>query len=438
MTSYYSRDITPALLDALRQMPVVALTGMRQTGKTTLLQQEPGLKHRRFVTLDDFAQLEAAKRNPEALLAGDPPLTIDEAQKCPELFTAIKREIDRDRRPGRFLLSGSANFLLLKALAESLAGRGVYLNLHPLHRREIRGQTKHPPFLRTFFEMLPSGSRRAAAREALSIAGGVLHPAGGPDGQPRLHLDDPPPAIAPSEILRGGMPPVCLGDVQDAPLWFRGFEQTYLERDLRGLAQVADLISFRRLMQMAALRTGQILNQSEIGRDAGLNGMTAGRYLGLLETSCVITRLAPYLGNRTKRLIKSPKLYFTDSGLAAHLSGIKDLDPSTDEPMRGALLETYLGQNLSAILSAHWPEGRLLYWNIQGRHEVDFVVEDGRDSLAIEVKAGTRWNGDDLAPLHTFLRNTPRCRAGILAHNGQDAVHLRDRLWAVPMSLLLS
>ncbi|HVR85359.1 MAG TPA: ATP-binding protein [Planctomycetota bacterium] len=415
MTTYRTREMALPVREALKQMPAVALTGMRQTGKTTLLQQDPALKDRRYVTFDDFAQLEAARENPESLLAGDEPLTIDEAQKCPELFTELKKEIDRKRRPGRFLLSGSANLLLLRTLSESLAGRAVYLHLRPLHRREILGQTDRPPFLPAFF--------KSAADPAVAS---------------RFRPGTSPAPVTPAEILRGGMPSISLGEVEDAPLWLRGFEQTYLERDVRSLAQVADLVAFRRLMQMAALRTGQILNQSQIGRDAGLSAMTAGRYLDLLETSFVITRLPPFLGNRTSRLIKSPKLLFTDTGLAASLAGVKNLDPAADEPMRGALLETYVAQNLSAILEAHWPDARLHFWSVQGRYEVDFVIEDGRDSIAIEVKAASHWGAADLAPLEAFLAATKRCRAGILAHNGRDAVQLRDRLWALPIAHVLS
>jgi predicted AAA+ superfamily ATPase len=432
--------VTRPVLQALRQMPVVAITGMRQTGKTTLLKEEPGLRGRRYVTFDDFAQLEAAKANPEALLSGEEPLTLDEAQKCPEIFTALKREVDRKRRPGRFLLSGSANLLLLKNLSETLAGRAVYLNLHPFHRREILGQTGHPPFLPNFFKAVaPGAAGKAGFSGEQPFAGGaILGPSKGREGPPRLRLDTPPAPISPAELLKGGMPSVCLDEVEDPSLWFRSFEQTYLERDLRSLAQVADLMAFRRVMQRAALRTGQILKQSGLARDAGLNSVTTARYLDLLETSFVIARLPAYLKNRTSRLIKSPKLLFTDVGIAAYLAGVKDLALSSDEPLRGYLLETYVAQNLAGILAAHWPAARLHYWHVQGRFEVDFVIEDGRDSLALEIKAATRWNEDDLAPLETFLAATQRCRAGILVHNGRDAVHLRDRLWALPMGLVLS
>lgn len=405
--AYRKRDITPNLLNALDNMPVVVLTGMRQVGKSTLLQRQPQLARRRYVTLDDFAHLEAARRNPEAFLAGEGPVTVDEAQKCPELLPVIKRMVDRDRRPGRFLLSGSANFALLKDITETLAGRAVYLTLHPFSRRETRGKVADEPFLVRFFRTLEAPS-------------------------------DPVDPIQPAEVMQGGMPSVCLGEVRDPRLWFRGYEQTYLERDVRELSQVADLIAFRHLLVLTALRTGQVLKLSELARDARLNAVTASRYLGLMEASFVIHRLGPHLANRASRLIKSPKLYMTDSGLACHLAGVASLDVTAAEPLRGALFETYVAQNLSAILEARWPEARLSFWNVQGRHEVDFVIEAGRETLAVEVKAASRWDDRALSGLRAFLSRTPGCRAAILAHNGTEAVRLDDRLWAVPLGLLLS
>lgn len=385
---------------------MVVLTGMRQTGKSTLLTSASELRTRRYLTLDDYAQLAAAKGDPEAFLEGDEPLTIDEVQRAPELLLAVKRAVDRDRRPGRFLLSGSANFSLLAGVTESLAGRAVYLTLRPFSLRELRGQQGEQAFLPAFFaaQRLPK---------------------------------QPVKPVTPDEVLAGGLPPVALRQVKDRALWFRGFEQTYLERDVRELAQVADLAAFRRFLQLAALRTGQVLNVSELGRDAQQNATTAARWLGLLEASFAVMRLPPFLGNRTSRLMKAPKLYAGDAGLAAHLAGVDDLSLSAEEPMRGALFETYAAHCLGSVLEAHWPGARLSYWNVQGRHEVDFVIESGRDSLAVEVKAASRWSEKDLSGLRAFLEHTPRCRAAVLAHNGDRAVKLGERLWALPLAMVL-
>jgi len=406
MTGYIHRDISSTVKDALEEMPVVVITGMRQTGKSTFLQKEAGLKKRQYLSLDDFAQLAAAKQDPDGFIDTTEPLSIDEAQKCPELLTAIKRSVDRDRKPGRFLLSGSANFSLIKGISETLAGRAVYFTMHPFTRREVAGATKKKPFLPGFL------------------------------GTPKLPEAHDATPVKTEDVLNGGMPSVCLKEVKNGSFWFKGYEQTYLERDVRELSQIGNIISFRQLLHLAALRTGQLLSPSQLGRDAKLNAATTSRYLSLLEASFILYRVSPYLRNRSTRLIKSPKVYMSDSGLASYLAGVKG--PALLDTLKGALFETYIAQNLSGIIDAAWPEASLYFWNVQGRHEVDFVIEAGGRCLAIEVKAGTRWTERDLAGLRVFLSSTPHCEAAILAYNGKDAVRLGDRLWAIPLGLILS
>jgi len=244
--------------------------------------------------------------------------------------------------------------------------------------------------------------------------------------------------VSEEEVLAGGLPPRCLGPADAAADWFRGYVQTYVERDVRQLSQITDLVAFRTLAQLAALRTGQVLVISTLARDAKLSAATAGRYLDLLEASFLIRRLPPFLKNRSLRLVKSPKLYVTDSGLAAHLAGVAELEPGRDELLRGALFETYAAQNLAALLEAHLPDATLAYWHEQGRHEVDFVIESGRKVLAIEVKAATRWSGSDLSGLHAFVERTPACVAAVLAYNGRDAVKLGGKLFAIPLGHLIA
>ena len=405
MTSYLPREITPRLERALRQLPVVVLSGLRQSGKSTLLQNEAGLaRGHAYRTLDDFATLAAARSNPESLL--ESAAILDEVQRCPELLVALKKCVDEQRQPGRFILSGSANLALLGHVTETLAGRAGYFTLHPMTRREQQGATKRKPFLVEFLN------------------------------SPALPTDKADP-ITEQEILAGGLPPACLGTEDSVAEWFRGYVQTYVERDVRQLSQITDLIAFRTLAQLAALRTGQVLVISTLARDAKLNAVTAGRYLDLLEASFLLRRLPPFLKNRGSRLIKSPKLHFTDSGLAAHLAGITTLEPGRDDLLRGALFETYVAQNLAVLLEAHLPEARMSYWHEQGRHEVDFVIEEGRKVFAIEVKAATRWSESDLSGLRAFLARTPACVAAVLAYNGQQAVKLDEHLFAIPLGLLL-
>jgi len=405
MTDYLARELTPRLERALRQLPVVVLSGLRQTGKSTLLQNEAGLtRGHTYRALDDFATLAAARANPESLL--ESAAILDEVQRCPELLVALKRSVDERRKAGRFILSGSANLALLGHVSETLAGRASYFTLHPMTRREQRGATTHEPFLVKFLRSptLPTGKA------------------------------DP---VIETEILTGGLPPACLGPADGVAEWFRGYVQTYVERDVRQLSQITDLVAFRTLAQLAALRTGQVLVISTLGRDAKLNAVTAGRYLDLLETSFLIRRLPPFLKNRSSRLVKSPKLHFTDSGLAAHLAGITTLEPGRDDLLRGALFETYVAQNLAALLEAHLPDAQLAFWQEQGRHEVDFVIDLGRKVFAVEVKAATRWSEGDLSGLRAFLERTPACVATVLAYNGKEAVKLDEHLWAIPIGQLL-
>ena len=408
MTEYFARDIAGKVLEALQEMPVVVVTGMRQTGKTTFLRNQSGFEERRYTTFDDFAQLAAAKSDPDLFVATDETLSIDEAHKCPEILTAIKRVVDRERRSGRFLLSGSANFLLLKGIRESLAGRSVYFEMYPFSRREIGRHTSEEPFLKRFFETLATPKKKDLCE------------------------------IQPEDILKGGMPTVCLGQVQTRRVWFKGYEQTYLERDIREISQIGDIMAFRNLLRLTALRTGQLLSVSQLARDAKLTASTTSRYLSLFETSFVLGRLSPYLRNKASRLIKSPKLYLSDSGLACYLTEIKDIDYVSSDPLPGALLETYVAQNLLSLVNARWTEARVYFWNVQGRYEVDFIIEAGTDCVALEIKSGARWENRDLSGLKAFLSATPRCKAGILGYNGTEVIRLGDKLWVLPLSLVLS
>lgn len=239
-------------------------------------------------------------------------------------------------------------------------------------------------------------------------------------------------------MLTGRLPPACLGPADAVAEWFRGYVQTYVERDVRQLSRITDLVPFRTLAQLAALRTAQVLVISTLARDAKLSAATAGRYLDFLEASFLIRRLPPFLKNRSSRLIKSPKLHATDSGLAAHLAGVAGLEPERDHLLRGALFETYVAQNLAALLETHLPDAQLAYWHEQGRHEVDFVIEAGRKVFAIEVKAASRWGESDLSGLRAFAERTPACAAAVLAYNGREAVQLGGRLFAIPLGHLLA
>lgn len=404
---YYAREVKPLLERLLKQTPVVVVSGLRQSGKSTCLQNEPALvQDRQYLTLDNLDVSDQARRDPRQLVNHAPKMALDEIQRAPGLFLPVKQAVDEDRRSGRFVLSGSANLLLLEKVADSLAGRAFYLTMHPLNRRERLSRLEQPPALARF------------------LADGVW---------PKTDV----PSLDEAEVLRGGFPELALNPDWEAALWFEGYEKTYLERDVSSLRRIDDLAGFRRLTRLAALRLGGVINLSGLARDAQLPPTTATRHLDLLEAMCLIHRLPPFLGNRSSRLIKSPKLYFADSGLAAHLAGVTELGRSSAEPLRGALLENFVLQNLMAALEPHLIGVRFYFWHEQSRQEVDFVIEHGRRVLAVEVKATGRLEDSDTKSLRDFVRRTPECVAGVLAYLGREVLPVGEKLLAVPLHSLL-
>ncbi len=395
------RLIAPSLGHRLRVMPAVVVTGARQTGKSTLAQElAPG--GRRFFTLDDLDVLDAARRDPDSLLGGDQPVTIDEVQREPSLLHAVKRAIDRQRQPGRFLLTGSANLLLMRQVSESLAGRASYLTLWPMTRREQRGLGRGG----LWEELL--NARDEDWPELLAA-------------QPALWEDWRTLA------RRGGFPSpsLQLEADRDRDVWFDGYERTYLERDLQGLSSISALPDFRRLMRAACLRMGQLVNQAELGRDVALPQPTVRRYLNLLETSYLLVRLPTYAVNRTKRLVKSPKLYWGDTGVAMHLA--------QEEEPRGAHLENLVLHDLLAWRDTRLDRAELFYWRTTIGEEVDFVIETGNRILPIEVKATARPRLRDAAHLRTFRAEYgEKSRPGLLLHTGDTLDWIAPDVLAAP------
>ena len=395
------RMAAASLEERLRVMPAVVLTGSRQTGKSTLA-LELAAGERRFLSLDDLDVVDTARRDPQALLGGSQPITLDEVQREPHLLHAVKQNIDQRREPGKFLITGSANLLLMARVSESLAGRASYLNLWPLTRREQRG--------------LGSGGIWEALLDT-------------PDADWLDLVATEPDAAADWRMLarRGGfpVPAVHLENDRERAIWFDGYVRTYLERDLQDLSAISALPDFRRLMRASSLRIGQVLNQSDLGRDVALPQPTVRRYLNLLETSYLLVRLPAYAINRTKRLIKSPKLYWGDTGMALHIG--QETEP------RGAHLENIVLQDLLAWRDARPGAAELFYWRTSGGDEVDFVIEAGGQLLPIEVKATERPRLRDIAHLRTFgAEYGDTARAGILLHAGNELEWLAPDVLAAP------
>ncbi len=395
------RMVTRALDDRLRVMPAVVVTGARQTGKSTLaVDLAPG--NRRYLSLDDLDVVDIARRDPDALVGGSQPVTLDEVQREPDLLRAVKRAIDRKRTPGRFLLTGSANLLLMRQVSESLAGRASYLTLWPMTRREQSGLGR----CGLWDELL--AARDEEWRDLLAA-----QPDTPEDWRALAH--------------RGGFPTPALhlGTAHERAVWFDGYVRTYLERDLQDLSAIAALPDFRRLMRAACLRMGQLLNQTEIGRDVSLAQPTVHRYLNLLETSYLLVRLPAYAVNRTKRLIKSPKLYWGDTGLALHLAG--------DEAPGGAHLENLVLHDLLAWRDARLDRAEVFYWRTAVGEEVDLVIEAGGRLLPIEIKATGRPRLGDAKHLRTFRAEYgKKARAGLLLHTGSTLEWLAPDVLAAP------
>jgi hypothetical protein len=400
------RLVESALAERLRVMPAAVVTGARQTGKSTLVAQRlEGA--RRYISLDDLDVLDAARRDPEALVGGSGAVTLDEVQREPGLLAAVKRAIDRNRRPGRFLLTGSANLLLMRQVSESLAGRASYLTLWPMTRRE------------------QLGLGRPGAWEDLLSARDEEWPE-------LLGADDAEPEDWRALAGRGGFPTPALQlrDAKERAIWFDGYVRTYLERDLQELAAISALPDFRRLMRAACLRLGQLVNQTDLGRDVSMPQPTVHRWLNLLETSYMLVRLPAYAVNRTKRLIKSPKLYWADSGIALHLAEL-------DEPA-GVHLENLVLHDLLAWRDARLDRAEIGYWRTASGEEVDFVIEAGGRLLPIEVKSGARPRMADAAHLRSFREEYgKKARAGLLLHSGSKLEWLAPGILAAPWWMVL-
>jgi len=413
---FLPRIQTSVLAQLLRAHPVVILHGARQTGKTTLARTPEIGGGRAYLTLDDFRVMELAQTDAAALFIGRDRITLDEVQRHPDVLLAVKADVDRKRVSGRFLLTGSANLLLMQKVSESLAGRAVYFPLPALTWAEIEGRRfghaldliLEKPSIEAFLDSLPE-SDPARPQRSLSAA-----------------------------IFAGGYPvPSLSDDASFRARWFDGYVQTYLERDLRDLSSTGSLVEFRRLMQMSAIHNGTLLNMASIASDAGLSHPTARRYMDILEVSFQIARIPAYAVSRGKRLIKSPKLLWTDTGLAAHLAGLYTEEALVNSREWGRWLEAWVGIHLLTYAALKTPKGSVCHWRTSNGHEVDFVLEYGRRLVPIEVKATSRPSGRDASGLNAFLKTYPDAPFGILACPCESPQVLSSTALALPLTQLL-
>jgi hypothetical protein len=404
----FARHIEPVVRAALADTPVVFLNGARQTGKSTLagsLARETGA---RYVTLDEPSVLASAVTDPLGLLAAlGPRAVIDEAQRAPTLFRAVKLSVDADRRPGRFLLTGSANVLRLPRLAEELVGRMEVITLSPLSRGELLG-------------------RRDVLVDALFAEGPPV-------------LGEASAGDLTEAVLAGGFPEaVARASEKRLDAWLASYVLTLLQRDVRDLSQVEALAEFPRILKLLASRVGGLFNVSDLSRSAGVPASTLKRYLGLLEATFLLQPLPAWASNRGKRLIKSPKVYLIDSGLAAHLSGQSAEGARSDPVAFGHLLEQFVVGELRK--QASWAERRvsLHYYRTVGGREVDVVLEDARGRVVgVEVKATASVEAGAFAGLRALAEDAgDRFVRGCVLYGGEQFLPFGERLLAMPVSAL--
>ena len=403
---FIPRTIEPVLEQAAAEFPAVVLTGPRQAGKTPLLRHLFGETHR-IVSVDLPDVREAATSDPRGFLKlNPPPVIFDEVQRAPELLFHIREHIDANRdETGQFLLSGSQNLLLMEQVSESLAGRAAILRLLPLSMREIDG-APHAP-----------------------------HP--WQEGHDPETRSVPPLDDLWAGFLRGSYPELHRQPGRDSGLWHASYVQTYLERDVRTLRQVGDLTQFQSFLRAVAARNGQLFNHSEVARDLGLAVNTVRAWLSVLEATYQVVVLRPYFANVGKRLVKTPKVYFTDVGTLCYLVGLRDGQHASAGPMGGPILETAV---LSELLKASWHRGvepRVHFWRTSAGREVDFLVEDGPSLVPLEVKLSATPRPVMAAGIDVLREDLgERVGEGYLVHPGDSRLPLRPGTVALPFGEL--
>lgn len=405
--SLYPRRIQPRITEAMADTPVVFLAGPRQAGKTTLVRQvaEEGL---RYLTLDDEPTLLSAREDPVGMIRSLDCAVIDEIQRAPELLLAIKKSVDEDRRPGRFLLTGSANLMALPGVADSLAGRMETLRLLPLSQSEIEGRTQN--WLDSVF------------------AGRLPQPGSA------SRVDD-----LVGRVLRGGYPEALSRSTARRRIaWARQYLDAIVTRDVRDVAGIEKLEELPRFLRALAQTAGQMCNYTQIAGQVGFDAKTAAKYIGAFEQMYLLRRVDVWARNRLSRVVKTPKLQFLDSGLLAALLELTADEVARDRARFGNVLETFVFSELLKHATTSDGDYRLMYYRDADKVEVDLVIENASGYwVGVEVKASATIRQSDLRGLKKLAGLAGESlKMGVLLYDGDEILPLGDRFWAAPLSTL--
>jgi len=387
------RHLERRLVQAVKDFPVVTITGPRQSGKTTLGRM--ALRRHEYVSLEDPDERRLALEDPRGFLARfSGKVIIDEAQRAPDLFSYIQGIVDTTGRQGQFVLTGSQNFLLLRQISQSLAGRCAILHLLPFSRSELAREDLFP------IEEIAKGSGRTLVGKDNNLFETLFT-----GGYPRIHDK----GLAPHD-------------------WLSGYYQTYVERDVREVLNVGDLETFGRFMGLCAGRTGSLLNLSSLANDCGITHTTARRWLGVLETSFIIRLLRPHHKNFNKRLVKSPKLYFLDSGLLCYLLRIRSAEDLALHASRGAIFESWVVSEAIKNFTHRGLRSDVYFWRDSAGHEVDLLIDTGGDNLLpIEIKSGQTFNPDFAKELNWWRETSGSGeRSGVVVYGGEKSFHYKN------------
>ncbi len=406
--NYITRNLENVVNQVTKEYPVVLVTGPRQVGKTTMLQKLMEGTDREYVTLDDLNERSVAKTDPELFLQlHKPPVLIDEVQYAPELFTYIKMHVDKNHEPGAFWLTGSQAFKLMQGVQESLAGRAAVLSLTSLSQAEISDEGIEPFII----DMEALLARKAVRKKADTR--GIFE-----------------------RIYKGSMPAIVSGAKSNSMIFYSSYLATYLERDVKELSDAIDSLKFFKFITAAAARCGQMLNVAEIARDADINQTQAKNWLRILETLGIIFYLHPYSNNLLKRLVKTPKLYFYDTGLVCYLTKWSSAETLESGAMNGAILENYVVAEIRKTYLNCGREPYLYYYRDKDAKEIDLVLEHDGVLNPIEIKK-TSNPGTELIKVFELLdkSSTPRSKGAVICMKPELGAIDRDN-YIVPIWMI--